>query len=150
HGSYPLSLHDALPICRVLVGGHHDHGEVRIELAELLEDLDTVHPRHADVEEHQIGPVVLRDRQGIGARAGGLHRVSLRAEVLVEDLEHRRLVVYEQEASQTLRHGTLHRVGNDSTNSAPGPPLAMSRTLPPRASAMGWATHSPSPVPAGS
>src|SRR5207249_6672724 len=126
-----------------------DHGEVRIQLAELLEDLDAVHLRHADVEEYQIRPVVLRDRQGIGARAGGFHRVSLRAEVLVEDLEHRRLVVYEQEASLSLRHGSLHRVGNDSTNSAPGPPLAMSRTLPPCAAAAAWATHSPRPVPDG-
>ena len=117
----------------VLVGGHHDHGQARVEVTELLQDFDAVHAGHADVEEDQIGPVVARRRKRIGPRAGGFDRIPLRAEVLAEDLEHGRLVVHEQEASQSLRlrHGTLHRVGSDSTNSAPGPPLATSRTLPP-------------------
>jgi len=51
--------------------GEYDHAQVRTGEADLLRSLQPVNPRHAEIEEHQIGLVDGRELNRVQAVTGG-------------------------------------------------------------------------------
>ena len=51
------------------VSGDHRHGQRLVHLADFGERFEPVHARHLDVEQHEIWPIALDERQAV--RTGG-------------------------------------------------------------------------------
>ena len=51
--------------------GHHDHGQLRLLmlLAQLGQHVEPAHPRHFDVEEHEVERAIARSRQALRRRS---------------------------------------------------------------------------------
>ncbi len=59
-------------------GGHHDHRQLRAELFDLFQDLDTIHVRHAHILQQQVHPGPGRrfqQRQQIFAAVEGIYLI---------------------------------------------------------------------------
>jgi hypothetical protein len=81
------------------VGRHHDHVNVRETVADLLEGLQTVGARHADVHEDEAG-LARGDRlHRLLCIAGHTHLVALVAEELLERGRDRLVVVDDEDLS---------------------------------------------------
>ena len=52
------------------VPGDHDNRQRLVERMQLAQDLHAVHPWHLDVEQDEIGPIALHQRNGVRAIAG--------------------------------------------------------------------------------
>src|SRR5690606_42039888 len=78
----PLSLHDALPI------------------SEARQDLQPVHSRHLDVEEHDVGPELRIDAQRLAAAGGHADLVPLVLEELAQHLADALFVRSEEHTSE--------------------------------------------------
>jgi hypothetical protein len=76
---------------------HHHHGGV-VDLADLGERLQPVHPRHLDVHEGDVGAELAEDLDGLEGAAGGAHLVVFVFEQLVEDAPDPLLVVHHKDA----------------------------------------------------
>jgi len=53
------------------VGGHHDHGRLRLELARLLQDLEPVHAGHLEVHQHDVPALALHLLDGAAPVGSG-------------------------------------------------------------------------------
>jgi len=86
----------------VRVGGDHDDRYVHAETADLLEHLEAAHARHVHVQQDQIELALQQDDHRLRAvfRRLGLVRVRVAelAEEVFQDLDHRGLVVDDQDS----------------------------------------------------
>jgi hypothetical protein len=102
--------------------GHQDHGQVRIAVARRLQDGQPVHPRHADVGEHQVHRFLPHLLQPLPSAGCGHDMEALALEEDPERVEDRGLVVDDQDA-RLFAHvvaGDWVRRGMKSSNVAPG------------------------------
>ena len=88
------------------VGGEDQHRGVGHALAQELRRLEPVHPGHADVHDHDVGPAPLgeRDRAGAVGRLADHADVGSPRERQAEALAHDFVVVCD-EAGDLVRHG---------------------------------------------
>ena len=74
--------------------GKHHHFQPRHQLAQLLQGLQAIDPRHQEVEQHQVGTqTLLHLLQGIFARGSGLHRVVIHLEQGADVAQHSGFVI---------------------------------------------------------
>ena len=85
-------------------GGHHQNGQLLIELLELVEGGDAVHTWHHHVDNGTIERRVLGQFEPFGGGGGKAHLVALASEQRIEDLPHDLLVVDDQDGTVTA-HG---------------------------------------------
>ena len=86
-------------------GRDHDHGGLRVDLAELLLELHAVHAGHLDVQQHHLVAVLLHGPQRFRGVLRRLHFVTVLAEPLAEGVAGRKLVVHDQDACSLAVHG---------------------------------------------
>jgi len=67
----------------VLLAGDHHHREVGPGLPDAPERLETVHPRHHQVQQDQVGGRTRQALQGLGSAGRGLYGVAVRGEEIV-------------------------------------------------------------------
>lgn len=60
----------------VPIGREHDDTAGGLDLLHPSQDIDTPHPRHADVQQDDIGKILLETNQSILTRIGGLNLVA--------------------------------------------------------------------------
>ena len=79
--------------------GDHDDERGGIALADLLQRLEPVHPRHLHVEKDEVRlPLADRIERLVGARRGA-HFVSLELEKLAERGPHALFIIHHQNAA---------------------------------------------------
>ena len=87
---------------RIGVGGDEDDRQVAIvghQRIQLIEDAEAVEVRHVEVEQHQIGPVLLEQRSGlVRLRRGDDTLESRPAQQPVDDVDVLDLVVHREDA----------------------------------------------------
>jgi len=85
----------------VAVAGDHDDRDRPIDQADLLEDLEPVHPRHVHVEQHEVRAGAQHREVRVGAVRRGLDRVGVPVtevpEELLQHLDHGRLIVHDED-----------------------------------------------------
>ena len=126
-------------------GQHHDRDVG--ERPDLAEDLEAVHVRQADVEQHDVRVLVLDDVQGglAGPGAEDLHLAPLEGEPEPDRLHDVRLVVDDQDAHQAGSGGPS--AGTTRVKVLPWPGRLSTSIVPPCAWAIASAVGSPSPTP---
>jgi len=85
----------------VLVRGHHDDGNVLVELTDPPKHLNAIEPGHAHVEENEIRPAAADRGERLDAARRLLDGVPLGDEVLGQDLAHRSLIIDDQNPSES-------------------------------------------------
>ena len=85
---------------------HHDDRHVGIPVLDEIQQVESVHLRHHEVEEHQVAPVVLQPGHGSPRRGARLDAVVSLPEKNPDALAHPDLVVNNQNAGGS-RHGLL-------------------------------------------
>ncbi len=80
---------------------------------EPLQDLHAVHLRHLDVEEDEVGVLLLGDLQARGAVGGEEHSYPSYSKIILSDGADALLVVDDQDPGLHFRFSTSTRVRND-------------------------------------
>ena len=62
-----------VPVLGVGIVGENDHFRGRVQLLHLAQHLDAIAPRHANVEDHDVGPCLANGGQGSGRIFGLPH-----------------------------------------------------------------------------
>ena len=119
--------------------GHFDIGDGRDEhdggvgmpRAQLLEQLDPVHPRHAEVAQHQVCGLAVDQRQGLAAIGGLARHEPVGLHDAPQDLPEAQLVVDHQTPRRRcrrtpVRHPASCRMG--ATARGEDPPLAFAHS----------------------
>jgi hypothetical protein len=104
--------------------GGHDHGKLRVLLAEFGKELHAVQSRHAQIGDHDVGRALRGQRQGLLTVAGAVHLVAGLLEELLEPAARAGLVV-DHEQSCFVRHPAI---------SVPSGNVTLKRVLPGRLS----------------
>src|SRR5439155_972923 len=81
------------------VTGDHDHLGVGIELAQLAQRLETVHPLHFHVQEHEVRPKLAVQPQRLATRRARLHLDRFVLEHLFQRLADALLVIDDEDAA---------------------------------------------------
>ena len=77
--------------------GEHHNFDPGLEMAELIERLQAINPRHEQIEQHQVGTqAFLHPLQRLFAGAGGFHFVIVHFEQSSDVAQHSRFVVDQQ------------------------------------------------------
>ncbi len=132
-------------VLALILGGHHQHGQRRRRpsAANFLQDLEPAHLGHLNVEQHQLGGLRGKARQGLAAARGGLHGEAAPLESARQQVPVGLHVVDDEQGPQRVSHGGLgNRAGCRSSRGACGCRSAWSRTRHSRPPAIG---HGPTP-----
>jgi hypothetical protein len=79
------------------VGGDDYHRQLRLVLVDVGEHLEPVHPRHLDVQEHQVHGVIADQVERAAAVFGQQHAVAFELEELLQGASDARLIVGDQD-----------------------------------------------------
>jgi hypothetical protein len=82
----------------LVAGGEHDDRHLAVQ-PQAAADLEAVRPRHGDVEQHHVGPVVARGRQRRVAVGNRAHLEALVGQTPLEQPDDLRIVVDQQQPS---------------------------------------------------
>lgn len=102
-----------------VAGGEHQDGRGGAGGTQAAGGGQTVHPRHLDVEDDQIGGVRLGPGEGVETVDGDFGVVPLEREAALQGLTHRGLVVDDQDALRIV-FGGAHRSLSSSRSGLPG------------------------------
>jgi hypothetical protein len=135
----------------VAQGGHeHDRQVGQTEVAaDALAHLEPAHPRHHDVEQHQVDRAIGERRQRAGPVGRLDHVEALAQQDGLEQAAIDHLVVDHQDASHVTRHWlavSVHR-GTENSNVEPTPTALVTRIAPPSFSTSARVSASPMPEP---
>lgn len=84
------------------VGGHDDHRHAEPLGLDPLEQRQPVHAPHAQIAQHQVGPLLAQPVQRSFGAVGGIHLVTLAAQAHAHQLEQAGIIVHQQNTAHAL------------------------------------------------
>ncbi|OQC67537.1 MAG: hypothetical protein BWX47_02015 [candidate division Hyd24-12 bacterium ADurb.Bin004] len=135
-GTLPHGLHSAV---YARIGRHDDPHQLGVEPAEFGQQIDPVHPRHAQIHQGDVRRSPGRMVQGLERRSEAVDLEALLGEQHAQPLQHGGLVVHYHEP-ELGRHSPAPFSGRSTVTESPPPSTAENETEPPCSSATRLAT----------
>src|SRR6185503_4744437 len=90
--------------CDTSIAGQYDYDDRRIVRLDVLDQVQSVDPRHLQIEQHKIGTQVARKLHGLGCRVSGMGFATAISKCAAESIAKRLIVVdYENDRRITDR-----------------------------------------------
>jgi len=133
----------------IAVTGNHDHREPDAISFEPAQQGHAIHPRHLEVDDRAIRPIMRIPRQELFRRGKARNRVPLAFQKRLKGVAHGLVVInnrYSECLGQELS-SSVHFCGKRKRNTAPPAGFDSTQRRPPCASTMDWQIERPTPMP---
>ncbi len=92
---------------RVAHAAHEDDGDAGVERLDAPESADAAQAWHEEIHDDRARHPLLDLQEGLDAIGGGEDHEALQGEILLEQIQHRRIVVHAQDARKMCVHHRL-------------------------------------------
>ena len=140
---------EAADLVRLRAAGRDHEDRHAAELAEALEELPAIEAGQRDVQDDQVGPLVVEPAQGVGSGPGGDRSVAGLPDPQLDERRELGLVLDDEDGLSHRRVLGVGASGSVKRTRVPGRPSGRSPTVsrPPCASTSRRQMNSPRPVP---